>query len=287
MTVTHFPARFALGAVLFLLSSPASAQALSVADLDWMQGCWRTAGENATHEHWSSAEGGLLVGWSRSLRDGRAVAFEHLRIQVGSDGRPTLVALPSGQAATAFPAVARFNREIVFENLDHDFPNRITYSRTGDQLRARVEGVVDGQTTRGFTVEYRRTRCDTGGGSHLASVAVRVADLEAMTAFYREAFGVAFEDAEVDGLVYRTGQIGTVEVKLVPIRDAPDFDGVGIVQVGFAVPDVEAAVARAVARGGQRMDGDVRNAEGTIVHAAIRDPDGNTIELYAASNGVW
>lgn len=266
---------------LLLLAPLATAQAPAVADLGWMQGCWRTDGDTPTEEHWSSPEGGLLVGWSRTLRDGRAVAVEHLRVQAGPDGRPTLVALPSGQDAAAFPAVALTDREVVFENLDHDFPNRITYTRTADRLRAQVEGVADGRTTRAFTVDYGRTPCDAGDGPALASVAIRVADLEAMTAFYRSVFGVAFQDAEIEGRAYRTGRLGAVEVKLVPIRDAPDFEGFGVVQIGFTVPDVEAAAARAVALGGRRLDGAVRDADGTILHAAVRDPDGNTVELYA------
>jgi hypothetical protein len=33
----------------------------------------------------------------------------------------------------------------VFENLAHDFPQRIIYSRAGDQLTARIEGPMNGK----------------------------------------------------------------------------------------------------------------------------------------------
>ena len=34
---------------------------------------------------------------------------------------------------------------VVFENLSHDFPQRIIYSRKGKQLCARIEGTLQGK----------------------------------------------------------------------------------------------------------------------------------------------
>ena len=34
---------------------------------------------------------------------------------------------------------------VVFENLGHDFPQRIVYRRDVDRLTARIEGEADGQ----------------------------------------------------------------------------------------------------------------------------------------------
>ena len=33
---------------------------------------------------------------------------------------------------------------VIFENLEHDFPQRIIYRREGDRLIARIEGEVNG-----------------------------------------------------------------------------------------------------------------------------------------------
>lgn len=49
-------------------------------------------------------------------------------------------------------------------------------------------------------------------------------------------------------------------------------------QPGFEVPDVARAVAIAVRHGGRVQDAPV-DRDGRV-HASIRDPDGNTIELY-------
>ena len=48
---------------------------------------------------------------------------------------------------------------VTFENLAHDFPQRVMYRRVGgDSLVARVEGTRAGRT-RGVDFAYRRAAC--------------------------------------------------------------------------------------------------------------------------------
>ena len=48
---------------------------------------------------------------------------------------------------------------VIFENLQHDFPQRIGYQRNGpDSLLAWIEGTEKGQVRR-VEFPYRRTRC--------------------------------------------------------------------------------------------------------------------------------
>jgi catechol 2,3-dioxygenase-like lactoylglutathione lyase family enzyme len=65
----------------------------------------------------------------------------------------------------------------------------------------------------------------------------------------------------------------------VPIRDEVDFKNYPIHQLGFIVSDVEAVIALALQHGGQE-EGKAIKSEGKT-QAAVRDPDGNTIELYS------
>ena len=60
-----------------------------------------------------------------------------------------------------------------------------------------------------------------------------------------------------------------------------EFDEFPIHQPGFSVPDVERVIALAEALGG-RVEGEPEREGGVIVRGAVRDPDGNTIELYRA-----
>jgi hypothetical protein len=108
-------------------------------------------------EQWTEAEGDVLLGTTRFFRDGRLVDFEFGMIsQV--DGVLTLWPWPRGSRSEhGFPLV-RAEPEVVFENLEHDFPVRIIYAREADdRLAPRIEG-RDGEA-RGWSL----TRVDCPG----------------------------------------------------------------------------------------------------------------------------
>ena len=115
-------------------------------------------------------------------------------------------------------------------------------------------------------------------GPEITTVALRVHHMDAMMAFYSKAFGVHFESTETNGITSQFGDLRGITLKFVPIREAADFEGWPSHQLGFEVVDVEAVIALAEAHGGRSM-GPVLENEGRQ-HGAVRDPDGNTIELY-------
>jgi catechol 2,3-dioxygenase-like lactoylglutathione lyase family enzyme len=100
-----------------------------------------------------------------------------------------------------------------------------------------------------------------------------------MLAFYREAFGVEFREVDTGGgLRSQFGELGGRTLKFVPIRDTVDFVGFPVHQLGVQVADVERVLAAARKHGGRIQDAP-REQDGAV-HAAIRDPDGNTLEIY-------
>jgi Domain of unknown function (DUF6265) len=115
-----------------------------VADLDWLSGAWGGEKDGVyAEEHWMTPLGGTLVGMHRDVRGGRTISFEFLRIEERG-GRAVYLASPRGAPATPFTAVEQAPRRVLFENLAHDFPQRIIYWRDGEALHARVEGLVRG-----------------------------------------------------------------------------------------------------------------------------------------------
>ena len=117
-------------AVLRLVAS-ASGDANDVAVLSWMAGSW--AGEEGKvqmEEHWTVPKGGMLLGLHRDVASERTVSFEFLRIEKTSDGI-VYFAQPKGAPPTPFRLVECKEKRVVFENPQHDFPQRILYWHRG------------------------------------------------------------------------------------------------------------------------------------------------------------
>jgi hypothetical protein len=111
----------------------------------WMAGSWGgTSGGTVMEEHWTSPAGGLMLAMHRDVTVKGKTSFEFLRIEI-RDGKPVYLAMPGGRPETPFPMKSQESTRIVFENLEHDFPQRIIYWRKSDQLCARVEGTMRGK----------------------------------------------------------------------------------------------------------------------------------------------
>ena len=144
-------------ALALLVPATASAQ---VQQLRWLAGCWelRTP-TRVTQESWIAPAGDLMLGTSRTVIRDVAREFEFLRVE-SRGGTATYVAQPGGGTATAFGATVLSDTAVTFENLQHDFPQRIIYRRIGsDSLVARIEGPQGGQQ-RGIDFRMKRINCD-------------------------------------------------------------------------------------------------------------------------------
>jgi catechol 2,3-dioxygenase-like lactoylglutathione lyase family enzyme len=115
--------------------------------------------------------------------------------------------------------------------------------------------------------------------TNLSSVALRIANMDAMLKFYSQAFGVKFHEVDTYGIRSQFGDLDGIILKFVPIRDEADFENYPVHQLGLVVSDVVAVIALALQHGGREEGKLVRN--GTKLEGAVRDPDGNTIELYS------
>ena len=115
--------------------------------------------------------------------------------------------------------------------------------------------------------------------SSLSSIALRVCNMDAMLDFYSRAFHVQFREVDTYGISSQFGELDGVTLKFVPIRASEDFENYPIHQLGFFVADLESVINLALQHGGRQESGIIRN--GDELQAAIRDPDGNSIELYS------
>ncbi len=116
----------------------------------------------------------------------------------------------------------------------------------------------------------------------LTTVAIRVHHMAKMVTFYEEAFDAQFREVDTSGLRSQFGEVGGITLKLVPLRRSADFEGYPSHQLGFEVDDVEAVIAIAIRHGG-RQEGSI-SRDGNRIHGSVRDPDGNTLEIYSRTD---
>src|SRR6266850_2648121 len=118
----------------------------TIADLAFMAGSWSgVEGTTEMDEHWTAPGGGAMLGLHRDVAGGKMVSFEYARIEERADG-VFFMASPRGKPATPFRLVKLEGKKAVFENPEHDFPQRIIYWLEADgSLSARIEGTQGGK----------------------------------------------------------------------------------------------------------------------------------------------
>ena len=137
----------------------AFAQAADPNSVGWMAGCWRQESPARTvDEVWMAPAGDGMLGMSRTVQKGRISEYEFLQLRV-QDGKLVYIAKPSGQPEATFTAKSTGPREVIFENLAHDFPQRIIYRLQPDgNLAARIEGTMNGQM-KGIDFPMKKVAC--------------------------------------------------------------------------------------------------------------------------------
>ncbi|MDZ7894048.1 MAG: DUF6265 family protein [Sphingobium sp.] len=120
----------------------------------WLAGAWVTMEDDRwTEEYWTGQGGKLLLGTGRSGKGDRVASAEQMRIAPDEAGLPVLWASPRGaKKPTPFEMTSAGPGEIMFENTDNDYPQRIHYVRQGAKLIAEISQ-ADG--TRARRWDYR------------------------------------------------------------------------------------------------------------------------------------
>jgi hypothetical protein len=141
-----------------LQGSAAAPSRAAVDQVSWLAGCWQyTAGQRTVEEQWMAPRGRTMLSAGRTVQGEKLVEYEMVLIRE-QDGQLAYESHPSGQPSAVFLSRTIAEHEIVFENLQHDFPQRIGYKRDGESLLAWIEGPRNGQTRR-VEFPYKRVAC--------------------------------------------------------------------------------------------------------------------------------
>lgn len=123
----------------------------------WLAGHWCSQSEGQLiEEYWLPPNADLAVGVGRTVRAGKTVTFEYMRIEA-RDGVTNYIAMHDGTAPVAFRLTASGADWARFENPQHDFPRRVEYRRTGAELHAEIAG--PGKDGKELVISFVYRRC--------------------------------------------------------------------------------------------------------------------------------
>jgi hypothetical protein len=128
--------------------SAGAADRTPVGGFAWLTGQWCSNRDGELiEEHWLAPRGDLMLGLARTVKAGKTVSFEFVRIEF-RNGVAHYVAQPGGVPPTAFRLTASGADWARFEDPTHDFPQRVEYRRTATGLHAEIAGPgKDGKET--------------------------------------------------------------------------------------------------------------------------------------------
>jgi hypothetical protein len=130
------------GMFLFLLGACSSASH-DMKKIKWILGKWESKTQEGTlYENWEKLDDSTYLGNAYSIVEGDTTFSEEARI-MSRKGVIVYSVTVNNEETTDFELV-NDEKEAVFENPEHDYPQRIIYMRNGkDSLYARIEGMVD------------------------------------------------------------------------------------------------------------------------------------------------
>jgi hypothetical protein len=156
--VIAFAVVFARAVVLTLVAGQL-APLPSIERVRWLQGCWATERDGRIIEaQWLPPRASSMLGVGRTTRGATLVEYEMVLIRERG-GQLSYETHPSDQQPGLFMSDAIDERSIEFENLKHEFPQRIGYERTASgQLLVWMDGRQGGQMRR-LESRYDRIPC--------------------------------------------------------------------------------------------------------------------------------
>lgn len=129
-----------------------------IQDLGWLEGDWvECDGERQTWERWRMLHGSELVGRGTLESAGQEMTAEDLHIT--RRGGVMIYEANPQRSPVEFTLVRLTTHDAVFENPDHDHPQRIAYRLSDDraELRATIEQ-IDGSRRRRW--RFHRDACE-------------------------------------------------------------------------------------------------------------------------------
>ena len=135
-----------LTAALLFAAAAVNAQSTGIEQFEWLTGNWKgPADKGDFYESWTRYDESTLTGEGYLIIENDTVFREVLRIQ-NICGHWVYIASINKGVPVLFALAASDDSKWVFENKEHDFPQRVVYSlKTDGSLLAWIEGEMKGK----------------------------------------------------------------------------------------------------------------------------------------------
>lgn len=133
---------------VFALQSCSNEKNNNISDLKWFVGKWESKTEEGIlYEEWNEINDSTISGHAFAISSEGDTTFSEKANIVNRNGVIVYSVTVNNEQTTDFTLVDN-EQQAVFENINHDYPQRIIYKKMGsDSLFARIEGNVDGADT--------------------------------------------------------------------------------------------------------------------------------------------
>lgn len=130
------------------IQSTISKNQTKLQEMEWVIGKWeQVTKDGVLYEFWSKVNDSMYSGKSFMISNLDTIFSEKISLVLRNSDLyyiPTVSHQNNSEPVT-FKLVSNKSNEMVFENKQHDFPQRIIYShQTSDSFYARIEGDVNG-----------------------------------------------------------------------------------------------------------------------------------------------
>nr|WP_315220666.1 DUF6265 family protein [uncultured Flavobacterium sp.] len=118
---------------------------------DWLIGNWENKNpDGVLTENWEKINDSTFNAVSYFIKGKDTIHFENISL-VQKGETLTYFATVKGQnndKPVAFPSVLETEKQLVFENIKHDYPQKITYTKgANNTLTAEISGKLEGKMT--------------------------------------------------------------------------------------------------------------------------------------------
>jgi hypothetical protein len=117
----------------------------------WLIGKWENkSADGNLEETWKKVNDSTFQATSYFIKEGDTLHYETVTLQQNGEdlNYNATVKGQNDDKAVTFKLNTEIEKQLVFENLKHDYPQKISYTQiTKDSLLAKITGIIDGKST--------------------------------------------------------------------------------------------------------------------------------------------